>query len=187
MASAELKERAAKCWNELEQAYTAAKQLLIESEEKLTRMRLFPAPLLEHRDALDHLMRYSRIYNELGLCESAVNELNNAKQHEIRAFFDIADYICVIIRSEINDTLSVLNARQIKNIWADYETVKKRVVDISERIAAIRKDRTETVDRIETYQDAVSEMFDIYYYYQLNVLPKVGKRWLHLFKKYLNN
>lgn len=114
MASAELKEKAAKYWNELEQAYAASKQLLIDSEEKLNRMRIFPAPLLEHRDALDHLMRYSRIYNEYGLCESAINELSNAKQHEIRAFFDIADYICVVIRSEIADTLSVLSVRKIK-------------------------------------------------------------------------
>lgn len=187
MASAELKERAAKCWNELEQAYSAAKQLLIESEEKLNRLRLFPAPLLEHRDALDHLMRYSRIYKESGLCDAAIDELSNAKQHEIRAFFDIADYICVIIRSEIADTLSVLSVRQINKIWSEYENVKKRAIDISETIAQIRKDRTETVDKIKTYQDAVNQMFDIYYYYQLNVLPKIGNRWMHQLKKYFNS
>lgn len=187
MASAELKEKAAKCWNELEQAYVAAKQLLIDSEEKLNRMRLFPAPLLEHRDALDHLMRYSRIFNESGLCESAISELSNAKQHEIRAFFDIADYICVIIRAEIDDTLSVLSVRQIKKIWPEYENIKSRVIKISGEIAEIRKNRTETVDRIDIYQDAVKEMFDIYYYYQLNILPKIGNSWLHQLKKLLNN
>ena len=80
MDKTELKQKAAQLWHDLHISYDSTKKLLIHAEEKLSAMELYPAPLLEHRDALDHLMRYSRIFEETGLCESAVNELANAKQ-----------------------------------------------------------------------------------------------------------
>lgn len=185
MNNENLQELSNQYWLELDTAYSAAKQLLIEAEEKLTRMRLFPAPLLEHRDALDHLMRYSRIMSKEGLCEAAIDELTNAKQHEIRAFFDIADYICVIVRSEIADTLAILSIKQIKKIWSEYETVKSRVISISNEIATIRKNRTESIDQIAAYQKVVEEIFKIYNEYQLNISPRINRNLLYYIKKFI--
>ena len=64
MDKTELKQISAQLWHDLHISYSSTKKLLIHAEEKLRAMELYPAPLLEHRDALDHLMRYSKIFEE---------------------------------------------------------------------------------------------------------------------------
>lgn len=173
-------------WHDLDVAYSASKRMFILAEEKLKNMELFPAPLLEHRDALDHIMRYSRLIEKNGLCNEAISELANAKQHEIRAFFDIADYICITIRLEIASTLDVLTKRQITKIWPDYKDVRKKVINLSTEIAEIRTERKETIDAIPRYEVAVDKMFEVYQTYQLEVLPKIGKGFIYRLHRLLN-
>ncbi len=182
----ELKALESSCWHDLNIAYSATKKLFILSEEKLKNMMLFPAPLLEHRDALDHIMRYSTIIADTGLCEDAITELTNAKQHEIRAFFDVADYICISIRREISDTLDVLSKRQIKKIWPEYEIVRAEVIDLSDDLAIIRTNRRESISAIPDYEEAVDKMFKIYRHFQLKVLPGIGQGFLYRINKILN-
>ena len=173
MSNTDLNESCIKIWEEIDIAYSATKELFILSEEKLNNMRLFPAPLLEHRDALDHIMRYSRIVAKKGLCEEALSELRNAQQHEIRAYFDIADYICITIRSEIADSFSTLSKKQIKKIWAEYRSIRSRVISISDSIASIRNSRKESLASIMDYKNAIGEIFQIYDSYLLDVLPQI--------------
>lgn len=174
MDKTELKQISAQLWHDLHISYSSTKKLLIHAEEKLRTMELYPAPLLEHRDALDHLMRYSKIFEEQGLCKAAVNELANAKQHEIRAFYDVADYICITIRKEISDTLDSLSQRKIEKVWPEYKTVRSKVIELSNRIAEIRTGTRESVDSIPGYEEAVNEMFSIYATFQTEIQPKIG-------------
>lgn len=185
-SSIELNEKATKYWKEIDIAYSAAKELFILSEEKLNNMSLFPAPLLEHRDALDHIMRFSRIVAENGLCSDAISELSNAKQHEIRAYFDIADYVCISVRSEIADNLSTLSTKQITEIWEEYRSIRTRVLAISDGIASIRNSRKESLSSILDYQNAISEIFQIYDAFQLDVLPKIKHGLWYKIKKFFN-
>lgn len=173
MSNIDLNESAANYWKEIDIAYSAAKELFILSEEKLNNMSLFPAPLLEHRDALDHIMRYSRIISEKGLCSDAISELSSAKQHEIRAYFDIADYICISVRAEIAEKLNTLTVKEITKIWNEYKNIRSRVIAISDDIASIRNSRKESLSSIRDYQNAISEIFQIYDSFQIEVLPKI--------------
>lgn len=179
MDKTELKQKSAKLWHELHISYYATKKLLIHAEEKLSAMELYPAPLLEHRDALDHLMNYSKLFEKSGLSEATVNELANAKQHEIRAFFDVADYICITIRKEISDTLGTLSQKKIDLVWPEYREIRVRVIDLSNQIAEIRNGTRETVDAIPHYEDAVYEMFKIYADFQTDVQPKIGHGFIY--------
>lgn len=183
MDKTELKQKSAQLWHELHLSYYATKKLLIHAEEKLSAMELYPAPLLEHRDALDHLMRYSKVFEESGLCEAAVNELANAKQHEIRAFYDVADYICITIRKEIADTLDTLSQKKINTVWPEYREIRVRVIDLSNEIAKIRNGTRETVDAIPSYEAAVNEMFNIYAAFQTDVQPKIGHGFFYQVRK----
>lgn len=174
MDKTELKQKAAQLWHELQFSYYTTKKLFIRAEETLHAMELYPAPLLEHRDALDHLMHYSKIFEKCGLCDDAINELANAKQHEIRAFYDVADYICISIRKEIADTLDTLSQKKINRIWPEYRDIRIKVIDISNQIAEIRNGTRETVDAIPKYENAVNEMFIIYAKFQTDIQPKIG-------------
>lgn len=62
--------------------YTETKNLFIESEELLPEMRFFAAPTLEHRDALEHIMRYMKMTSD-GNNSDAVKQLESALGHEI--------------------------------------------------------------------------------------------------------
>lgn len=185
MEKHELKSQASQQWAEMRTVYAATKRLLILSEEKLQSMKLYPAPLLEHRDALDHIMSYSKIVAESGLCESAIHELANAKQHEIRAFYDVADYICISIRQEISDTLNVLSKRQISAVWPEYRDVRAQAIEISSQIAEIRNGTRESVHTIPIYEKAVDAMFEIYKQYLLDVQPKIGHGFFYKFYRLL--
>ena len=187
MDKTELKQKAAQLWHDLHISYDSTKKLLIHAEEKLSAMELYPAPLLEHRDALDHLMRYSRIFEETGLCESAVNELANAKQHEIRAFYDVADYICITIRKEISDTLDSLSQKKIDKVWPEYKAIRLQVIELSHQLAEIRHGTRESVDSIPNYENAVSEMFKIYATFQTEIQPKIGHGIFYQLRKILKD
>lgn len=175
MENVELEKKAARLWEEIDIAYTACKKAFISSEEKLSGLNMFPAPLLEHRDALDHIMRYWRIVQTQGISESAIKELDNAKHHEIRAFYDVADYTCILIRDDIATTLSFLSKKQIQSVWAEYQKVSSKVVSFSSKLAEIRARRTESIATIEEYETALHDLHDTYEFFQLNVLPKVGR------------
>ncbi len=173
-------------WIQLQKAYSAAKSLFIYSEEKLNGMKLFPAPLLEHRDALDHIMRYSSIIADRGLCEEAIHELKSAKAHELRAFYDICDYICITIRKEIYEAIEYLSPRKVELFWKDYRDCRIKIAAISNKIAEIRNGDRENIDMIEEYRLVVDELFGIYNVFLTEVQPKVGRSFLYRIKHFFD-
>lgn len=82
---------------ELYYVYMASKSLFMEAEERLPEMKFFSAPTLEHRDVLEHVMRYFELSKDGNINEVAEEELA-AMSHEIHAFFDTADFICINVR-----------------------------------------------------------------------------------------
>lgn len=155
--------------------YMESKCLFINAEEMLSQMGFFVAPIVEHRDALDHIMRYFAIKEKHNLTEKAIKELDKALGHEIRAYFDIADFTCITIRQEINTALSKVSSRKIKKTWKDYVEVRDRVVHISEEIAEIRMKRNGSLSDIEKYKVVLEEMFNIYKLFITKIEPQLKR------------
>lgn len=173
--SIELENKEKKYTADIKYAYDEYKNLFICAEEFLEGMRFFLAPMVEHRDALDHLMRYFGLKNESGLSENAIKELEEALEHEIRAYFDTADYVCINVRKEIDDSLKEISSWRIKKVWNKYAEIKKRIVNVSEEIAEIRKNRTGRIEHVTRYQKVLTEVFDIYKYFAKEIEPRIRK------------
>lgn len=158
----DLRERDIKYKSDLQNIYSAYKELFIQSEERLEEMSFFVAPMLEHRDALDHLMRYFNLTNEVGITEEALKQLDKAIDHEFRAYFDVADYICITVRNRIAEGLRGISKKKIRAVWNDYLDIKEKVVKISNDIATIRFERDGKMDSVVKYKQALEEIFKIH-------------------------
>lgn len=178
MIDNDLESREKQYRRDLYNTYIESKNLFICAEELLEPMRFFVAPVLEHRDALDHIMRYFDLKSKIGLSEDAVKELDRALSHELRAYFDIADYVCITIRQQIADSLKRINSKKIQKVWSDYTDIKKRVVKVSEEIAEIRKNRNSSLMHIEKYKPVVEEMISIYKVYVTNIEPQIRRNFI---------
>lgn len=159
----------------LTKIYFLNKKYFIKAEEILEGMSFFVAPVIEHRDALDHVMRFFRDGKEKGY-DVYIDELKNAVSHEVRAFFDIADYICVKVRYIINEDLKRLSKRQIKSIWVDYEKIKREMHQLSLFIAEVRRNRSGLPEKIEEYSSMLDKAIDMYNSYMENIQAKIKAR-----------
>lgn len=176
MIDNDLESREKQYRRDLYDTYIESKNLFIRAEELLEQMSFFVAPVLEHRDALDHIMRYFDLKNKSGLSEVAIKELDRALSHELRAYFDIADYICITIRQQISDSLKRISIKKIQKVWNEYSDIKKRVVKVSEEIAEIRQNRNSSLKHIEKYKPVIEEMISIYKVYMTNIEPQIRKK-----------
>ena len=158
---------------ELSYVYAECKTLFIRAEEKFSDMKFFVAPTLEHRDALDHIMRYFTLIDNEDVSQRALDELDRALSHELRAYFDIADFVSLTIRKEIADSLKYISSRQIIKIWKNYIEIKEDVVNISEEIAKIRQNRGSSIEHIEKYKPIMEKLFLIYDAYMTEIEPKI--------------
>lgn len=158
-------------------AYKESKKLFIRAEEILVEMKFFVAPMIEHRDALEHIMRYMTLKQPV-LTQDALDELERALGHEIRAYFDIADFVCVTVREYIAMSLKRVSRKKIEKIWSDYSAIREEVVKVSEDIAEIRINRQGTMEYIDKYKPVLDKLFDIYNDYIINIEPKVKKKHL---------
>ena len=146
----------------------------MRAEECLPKMELFVAPLLEHRDAFDHVMRYYD-RKRMGRCstEQLLDELKEARSHEVRAFYDIADYTCILIRANISQRLNGVSRRKIKKVWPTYGTDRANVLTKSEKLAELRSNRTGTFEGIAEYETVVGEFYDIFKQFVKDIEPKL--------------
>ena len=158
----DLREKEGKYKTELQDIYNAYKKLFIQSEEKLEEMSFFVAPMLEHRDALDHLMRYFSLTNEKEITEEALKQLEKAVNHEFRAYFDVADYICITVRNKIAESLKRVSKKKIKSVWHDYLEIKQEIVKISDEIADVRFKRSGKFTSVNEYNQVLKKVFEIY-------------------------
>ncbi len=152
----------------ISEIYAFNKKYFIKAEECMDTMDLFIAPLIEHRDALDHIMRY---FNNIDKAD--IKQLDKALGHEVRAFFDVADYICINIRSSISKNLEKMSPKKIQKIWSDYIKEKEKIRKISDEIAQIRLERSESKESVLNYIRILDEIFDLYNNYSINIDPRI--------------
>lgn len=169
---------------QIQDLYQRTKKWFIRAEERLPEMQLFVAPLLEHRDAFDHLMRYHTKKCEGASQEALMGELNSVRGHEIRAFNDVADYTCVLIRQYMNNSVRHISRRRIKQLWDahsllkdedgksyDYSRARAYLIDCSEQLAHIRTERKNDVKHIEDYEQVLERFYQIFDDFRIHVEP----------------
>lgn len=168
---ADLRTKEVEYKRQLREVYKAYKELFIQAEEKLEEMGFFVAPMLEHRDALDHLMRYFTLTDEKEITVEALEQLDKALGHEFRAYFDVADYICITVRSKIADSFKGIPKKKIRLKWEQYSEVKRNIVKISDDIATIRFNRSAQIESIREYEKVLKNVFKIYDDFICNIEP----------------
>lgn len=159
--------------SQIHDIYQKCKNNFIRAEECLPRMELFVAPLLEHRDALDHTMRYYDKKNRGCSHNELIEELKRVRGHEVRAFYDIADYTCILIRTEISQRLKQVSRRKIKKVWPNYVTDREMVMKYSEELADIRQSRTDFVESIPKYESVLENFYRTYTKFLNEIEPKL--------------
>lgn len=155
--------------------YTETKNLFIEAEELLPEMRFFAAPTLEHRDALEHVMRYMSKTDNGNVTNDAIEQLDSALGHEVRAYFDTADYVSISVRDEIRKCLQKMSSRKIKRNWNDYSETKGELVAISEQVANIRKKKCGSVELVKEYKIVIQEILNTYKEFVKTIEPQLRK------------
>lgn len=159
--------------SQIHEIYKKCKKYFIRAEECLPRMELFVAPLLEHRDALDHTMRYYDKKNRGCSQSELIEELKRVRGHEVRAFYDIADYTCILIRTEISQRLKRVSRQKIKKYWPTYAMDREMVMKYSEELADIRQGRTDFSESIPKYESVLEKFYTTYTMFLNEVEPKL--------------
>lgn len=188
----DLKEQEIKLLSNLSYVYLENKKYFIAAEEILDSLKFYLAPVVQHRDALDHIMRAyqecdkykTREENEkLSIYKERVRQLDKALGHELRAFFDIADFICINIRFYIADKLKRVSLKKINKVWVDYKNIKQKVYEFSESIAKVRQYRGSSIESVNEYGEILDELLIIYKEFVLQIEPKLCKKCFFYKKK----
>jgi hypothetical protein len=161
-------------WAQIVEVHNEAKTLFLLGEElDRDQFRDFIQPINEHRHSLEHIVRAQA--NSLGLdpdgkkdeqyqCDS----LRKALGHEYRAFFDCADWIGIILREDIEETLRPYGASSIHAVLPEYyPDLRPRIQEISESIAQKRGDKNvskdgQITDDVRGYKAILDELRDIH-------------------------
>lgn len=169
------KAQAEKIISEIYNVYKDCKSLFIKSEELLPEMRMFIPPLMEHRDAFDHLMRVFEKNQTTGQID--FDNLNKALGHEARAYFDVADYACIKIREYINNSLKKFSKKKIAECWKEYKSIRSKVFLYSEELYKVRNERSASSESITKYKEMIMPyMFEVLQEYITEIEPKLMKK-----------
>jgi hypothetical protein len=132
-------------WRKIVEIHNHTKVHLIYCEERGIDHNTFIQPRNELCNALEHIVRAK--CNELGMGESGKvaadnyerDSLDKALGHEYRAFFDVCDWLSIILREEIQNALGAYTPEVIQKVIPDYYSgIRPQLDGIPLQIAEIR-------------------------------------------------
>lgn len=128
---------------EVVELYAYTKELVLLAEEMGVDMCSYLQPMMQQRDAYDHLMRIFAIDTLDDPTEDADTKmeasLNRVFQHQYRAFFDVADYMNLTIRDQITLALQPYSNSCIGAVLPEYyRNIRAGIVGIGKEIAKLR-------------------------------------------------
>lgn len=134
-------------WRSIVEVHNESKALFLLCEEVEPRQfRAFVQPFNELRHAYEHLVRCQA--NKLGVdgkppdADYQRASMGRTLGHEYRGFFDVADWLAIILRESIQNSLRTYSTACITASLPDYYSKDRvRVFEISEEIAKIRGDK----------------------------------------------
>lgn len=160
-------------WDLIVEVHNQTKALILYAEEVDPEHTFFWPPLIQQRDALDHIIRAQRIAlhpaqisEGKGTADEYVTaQLDKTIGHCYRAFFDVADWFSLIVRERIGSIVSQYSRQTIIAVLPDYSTqIESRVEAICKQIADLRNDKdigsVGIIEHVEGYVAVVHELVD---------------------------
>lgn len=176
---AEFEKKVSEQWNKISVVHNITKELYIKSEEYNDELKSFIQPIKELKDAYEHIVRaQSNLYSNEVSEKYILENLSKAVGHEYRAFFDTADFMGIILRNKILERLHDFKYGQILSVYPEYETVRVRIMEMTDEIAElrIRKDVGSSdimYKLIITYKDVIYELLDYYVKIEKDIYPQL--------------
>ena len=175
-------------WDLIIEVHNWTKALILDAEEIDPRHEFFWPPLVQQRDALDHIVRAQRaalhpdqaqVKGEEEAPNYVVMQLDKALGHAYRAFFDVADWFSIIMRERISEVVSQYSRPALLEVMPNYSTeVESRVDDICAAIAKCRMDKdiggSMITGNVQTYTKIIEELSEILRRLR-SVQPKLDK------------
>ena len=159
-------------WQKIIRIHSHTKALILQAEEIDPERAFFLPPMIQQRDALDHIVRARaaqlRIIQREDSEEYIEANLDKALGHQYRAFFDVADWLGIILREQIEDILTELPTEIINQVMPKfYDKTYPRLKTIDLAIARVRgvKDignDLSIIPDVEDYYKLINELVDMW-------------------------
>ncbi|MCH5209476.1 MAG: hypothetical protein J1F01_00780 [Oscillospiraceae bacterium] len=169
-------------WKILCQIHILTKHYSLLAEEFGFLMKAILQPIKEQRDAYEHIIRaYTKLLEEGKRgSEYASTSLDKAIGHEYRAFFDSIDYLTIVIREKIHDELSKYEYNDIKQVYPNYDTLKKDLNTIPVEIAQNRENKdignSDMLEYAYRYGRVMEKLLDDYAIVSNKIVPKLNEK-----------
>jgi len=158
-------------WKQLVEIHTRAKGMLLKAEEIDPNRTFFVASMVQQRDALDHIIRAASVEHGVVTKEDDEQYIHfhtgKALSHLYRAFFDVADWLSILYRTQIAEAVKLYTTDAVRTALPEYYSkIRPRVTKICGNIAAVRtrkdigNDATELIEDVYTYTNLVAELAD---------------------------
>jgi hypothetical protein len=138
-------------WKSLVEIHYMTKALLLKAEEIDHDHEFYYPPLVQQRDTLEHIMRaaFALFYPEdfkktvvgegQDVSRYATRQMDKAIGHAYRALFDAADWLSIIFREQIHQTLAGYSRQAINTALPDFTPEAQPKIDaICLQIAELR-------------------------------------------------
>ncbi|MBN1343291.1 MAG: hypothetical protein JXQ73_11460 [Phycisphaerae bacterium] len=167
-------------WRLIVQVHNMAKALLLKAEEVDPDHEFYYPPLIQQRDALDHIIRaqFALLFPEKLACgvngqgqspdEYAARQLDKALGHAYRALFDAGDWLSIIYRERIRGTLTEYSRKTMYSVLPEFsKDIEPRINELSSMIAELRAEKDignegKLIDGPSTYIKLIDELEDLW-------------------------
>lgn len=174
-------------WERIFYVHLKTKELYILAEEYGSELQTFFLPINSLKDAYEHIIHIcandymSRTDGVESNTAYVLDNLRKALEHECKAFFDTADFLSILLRKKIAESLNNFTYPQISSVWDDYNTVRLQLIKINQEISDIRNRKSETneyyIDEdVEKYYIETKNLLDWYIFIEEKVYPRLEDR-----------
>ena len=174
-------------WERIFYVHLKTKELYILAEEYGSELKTFFLPINSLKNAYENIIHVcandymartgNGTYNE----KYTLDNLRSALGNECKAFFDTADFLAIMLRRKLSESLGGFTYPQIASVWDEYNDVRLSLIKTNQEIADIRTHKADNSDYyidedVEKYYNEVKKLLDWYIYVEEKVYPKLEQR-----------
>lgn len=174
-------------WERIFYVHLKTKELYILAEEYGSELKTFFLPINSLKNAYENIIRVcandymARSGNGTFNEKYMMDNLRSALGNEVKAFFDTADFLSILLRKKISECLNGFTYPQIASVWDEYNDVRLQLIKINQEIADIRNHKSQNSDYyidedVEKYYNETKKLLEWYIYVEEKVYPKLEQR-----------
>ena len=157
-------------WQRLVEIHNCTKSFILKAEEVDPQHEFYFPPLIQQRDALDHIVRAATVWVQPPEKHSTKSpdyiriQMDKAIGHAYRALFDAVDWLSIIYRERIREHVSLYSRATILKVLPNYyPKIIPRIEEISLKIADLRNAKdvgtgSNMLDNITKYTQLIDEL-----------------------------